>query len=149
MKLSEDEREVLLEEVAQAVEHVRAPEGKVRYGELSTAVDQGDIPDVLLDPLETLLEVALESGRIRKLHKAHGEMAALRVWWRTPKGGAIRETTTAVNEALEAIAGAELHEARLSPSGPGAYSLTLATDKGQVLIHLSRQGAKVQSVEVG
>lgn len=149
MKLAEDEREVLLEEVAQAVDHVRAPEAKVKYGELLTAVDQGEIPEDLLGPMETLLEVALESGRIRSVHKAHGEMAALRVWARTPKGRAIRETTSAVNEALESISGAELHEVSLSPSGPGAYSLTLATDRGQVLVRLSRQGAKVQSVEVG
>ena len=149
MKLAEDEREVLLEEVAQAVEHVRAPEAKVRYGELLTAVDQGEIPEDLMDPLETLLEVALESGRIRSLHKAHGEMAALRVWSRTPKGLALRETTSAVNEALEAITGAQLHEVTVSATGPGAYSLTLATDRGQVLVRLSRQGAKVQSVEVG
>jgi hypothetical protein len=149
MKLADDEREVLLEEVAQAFEHVRSPEAKVRYGELLTAVDQGEVAEELLEPLETLLEVALESGRIRKLHKAHGELAALRVWSRTPKGRALRETTTAVNEALTSIAGAELHEATLSPSGPGSYSLTLATDRGQVQIRISRQGAKVQSVEVG
>jgi len=79
LKLAEDEREVLLAEVAQALEQVRVPELNAVYGHLLTAVGAGEIPDDLLEPLETLLAVGLESGRIRSLHTAHGEMAASRV----------------------------------------------------------------------
>jgi hypothetical protein len=149
MRLADDERELLLAEVAQALDQVRAPELKVAYGELLTAVDAGEVPDELLEPLQNLLEVGLESGRIRRLHTAHGEMAANRVFSRTPQGRVIRNSVEAVNEALAALNGHELVEATLTPAGPGSYTLTVVTDQGRLLIRLGRQGATLHSVEVG
>ena len=149
MKLAEDERELLMAEVAQALDQVRSPQLKVAYGELLTAVDQSEVPDDLMEPLQTLVEVGLESGRIRRIHTAHGEMAARRVYSRTPRGRAVRASTEAVNEALKALVGQTLQELSLSPNGPGSYSLTLGTDQGKLLIRLDRAEARVQSVEVG
>ena len=149
MKLVEDERELLMAEVAQALDQVRSPQLKVAYGELLTAVDQGEVPDDLMEPLQALVEVGLESGRIRRVHTAHGEMAARRVYSRTPRGRAVRASTEAVNEALKALVGQTLQEFALSPNGPGSYSLTLGTDQGKLLIRLERAEARVQSVEVG
>ena len=149
MKLAEDEREVLLAEVAQALDQVRSPEARVAYGELLTAVDAGEVPDDLVEPLQSLLEVGLESGRIRRLHTAHGEMAAQRVFSRTPRARAVREAVSAVNEALASLAGHELHEVSVSAHGPGSYSLTLATDQGKVLVRFDRREVRVQSVEIG
>ena len=148
MKLADDERDVLMSEIAQALDQVRSPELRVAYGELLTAVDQGDVPDDALGPLETLLEIGLESGRIRKLYTAHGEMAANRVFSRTPKGRAIRETTQAVNEALRALQGQAVKEITITPAGPGNYNLSLATDQGTLLVRINRQGARLHSVEV-
>ncbi len=149
LKLQEDEREVLLAEVAQAHDQVRSPEAKRQFGELLAAVDAGEVPDELAEPLQNLLEVGLESGRIRKLHTAHGEMAAQRVFSRTPRARATRETVAAVNEALAALVGHTLNEVSMSAGAPGSYSLTLATDQGKVLVRLDRREARVHSVEVG
>jgi hypothetical protein len=149
VKLADDEREVLLAEVAQALDQVRAPELKVRYGELLTALDAGDVPDDLLEPLQALLEVGLDTGRIRHVHTAHGEMAARRVYSRTPKGKAVRATSSAVNEALKALEGQTLEEITVSPNGPGSYSVSVATSKGRVLIILDRAGAEIKSLDVG
>jgi hypothetical protein len=149
MRLAEDEREVLLAETAQALEQITVPELRVRYGELLTAVDQGEVPEELLEPLQTLLEVGLESGRIRRLHTAHGEMAAGRVYARTPAGQAARASAEAVNQALAALEGRAVREVKVGTHGPGRYSLTLATDAGTLLLRFDRQGVRLQSVEVG
>lgn len=149
MKLSEDERELLLAEVAQALDQVRSPEMKGAYGELLTAVDQGEIAEDLQEPLQNLLEIGLESGRIRKIHTAHGEMAALRVFNRTPRGRALAASASEVNEALKALEGQVLEEISVSVSGPGAFSFSVGTDQGRLLIRVNRHGVRIQSVEVG
>ena len=149
MKLAEDERDVLLAEVGQALDQVRAPELKRSYGELLTATDAGEVPEELLEPLQALLEVGLESGRIRRVHTAHGEMAALRVYGRTPKGRAVRESCEAVNAALQALEGHSIAELGVTSTAPGVYSVSVATEKGRVQIVLDRSGAEIRSLEVG
>ena len=44
--------------------------------------------------------------------------------------------------------GHRLEGATLTAIGPGAYTLSLATDEGRLTIQLDRQGARVTSVEV-
>ncbi|MFN3652443.1 MAG: hypothetical protein ACK47B_22945 [Armatimonadota bacterium] len=150
MKVNEEERALLLAEVTQALDQIRSPELRVAYGELLTALDQKqDIPEELYEPLQNLLAVGLESGRIRAVHTAHGEMAAQRVYHRTPAGRGVRESTEAVNAALQALKGQAVDEISVSPGGPGTYVLTVATDEGKLLIKLSRHGAHLQSMEVG
>ena len=100
MNLAEDERDLLMREVAEAAEQIRQPERRALYGELLTAVDAGQVPDDLMEPLQTLLEVGLESGRIRRVHSAHGEMAAARLYARTPRGRELRVAADAVNEVF-------------------------------------------------
>lgn len=136
-------------EVAQALDQIRAPELRVSYQELLTAADQGEVPEELLVPLQNLLEIGLESGRIRAVHTAHGEMAARRIFARTPRGSALRATTAAVNEALQGLSGQVLGEVTLSANGPGSYSLSVNTDQGTVLIEVDRGGARIKSLEVG
>src|SRR5579883_1234207 len=123
LKLADDERELLTAELAQALPQVRNPETQAAYADLLTAAEQGEVPAELLSPLETLLEVGLESGRIRKVHSAHGEMAALRLYQRTPRGASVRESTELVNAALRGVQGQSIEELLVSPSGPGAYTI--------------------------
>lgn len=149
MQLADDERELLLAEVAGALDQVRSPERRAAYGELLAAVDRGEIPDDLHEVLQVVLEVGLESGRIRRLHTAHGEMAARRLYSRTPGGRALREATDTVNQALRALAGRRIEELSITPQGPGAFLLSLATDDGNLLLRIDRQGVRLQSVEVG
>lgn len=149
MKLTEDERELLVTEVAQALDHVRAPDLKVTFGELLSAADAGEIPDDLMAPLESLLELGLESGRIRKVHLAHGEMAARRIYARTPKGRTAQGSAAEVNEALRALIGHTIEELSVTQPTPGSFSLTVATEHGRLLLRLDRAGVRLQSLEVG
>lgn len=149
MKLTGDERELLMTEVAQALDHVRAPEMRVTYGELLSAVDQGEIPDDLLPPLETVLEIGLQSGRVRKVHLAPGETAARRLYARTPKGRALQGATDEVNEALRALKGHVVEEVSISQPIPGSFSLLVETEHGKLQLRLDRDGVRLQSLEVG
>ena len=149
MRLADDERDLLVAEVAQALDRITVPQMRIQYGELLTAVDRGEIPEDLLEPLQRLLEVGLESGRIRRVHTAHGEMAANRIYGRTPGGRSVRASVDAVNEALAALEGHTVLECRVGAHGPGNYSVALSTDRGTILVRIDRQGARVQSVEVG
>jgi hypothetical protein len=149
MRLSPEEKDLLQVEVAEALGQVRSPEMRALYAELLEAVEAGDVPDALIEPLTSLLAVGLESGRIRRLHTAYGEMTASRMYGRTPQGQAVRASTEAVNEALKALEGHVLQEVTVSPHGPGSYSVSLGTDQGKVLLRLDRQGARIQSVDVG
>ena len=149
MKLTEEEQELLMAEVAEALDHVRAPELRVTYGELLSAADQGDLPDELMAPLETLLEVGLESGRIRKVHMAPGESTARKLYARTPKGSSKRDATESVNEALKALVGHTIQEFSISQPSPGSFSVTLETEEGKLLLRLDRQGVRLESLEVG
>jgi len=149
MKLTDDEREVLLAEIGQALDQVRSPQMQAVYGELLSAVDRSEVPDDLQEPLQNLLEIGLESGRIRKVHQADGETAALRVYRRTPRGRAIQASADAVNQALQALQGHTLEQLNVSPHGPGAYSISAVTDQGTLLVRVDRHGVRLHSVEVG
>lgn len=149
MDLAEDERDLLLAEVGQAFDQVRSPELRAAYGELLTAVDQGELPEDLMEPLQNLLEIGIESGRIRRLYTAHGEMAATRIYNRTPRGRAVRAAVEGVNESMAGLAGQTLQSLRIAPAGPGSYAVTIATDEATLQLKLDRGGARLQSVEVG
>lgn len=149
MKLTEEERELLMTEVAQALDHVTAPELRVTFGELLSAVDQGEIPDDLMPPLATLLEVGLESGRIRKVHLAPGEAAARRLYSRTPQARAAAGAAGQVNDALRALKGHVIEEISITRVNPGSFSLLLVTEHGKLQLRLDREGVRLQSLEVG
>ncbi len=149
LRLSEDERDLLRVEVADVAAHVRSDEAKAAYRALLTALDSGQIQPSLVPALQSVLEVGLESGRIRRIHTAHGEMAARRLYSRTPRGAALNASASEVNAALQSLLGGTLSEIGVSASGPGSYSLSIGTDAGRVLLRIGRGGVECQSVEVG
>lgn len=149
MTLNDEERELLRLEAAQALDQVQAPQLRALYAELQTAADLGEVPEELVPALQDLLEIGLESGRIRRVHTAQGEATGRRLWGRTPRGRGIQQSAEEVSEALQALAGRPLTFVSLSASGPASYTLTLGTDRGRLLVKLERQGARLQSLEVG
>jgi hypothetical protein len=131
------------------MEQLRNAEAREVYAELRAAVEAGEVTEGLLPPLERLLEMGLETGRIRQVHTAHGEMAALRVFQRTPKGSALKATCDAANEALQSLQGHTIEALTFSVRGPGSFSLLLETDQTTVTVHIDRHGVRVRTVEVG
>src|SRR5947207_9959251 len=118
MKIRDDERELMAEEIEAAM--LRLPEdARAGYAQLIAEVAVGEVSEGSLPLLERFVEVGLETGRIRKRHGAHAEMAAARLFQRTARGTALRETVAAANEALDALRGARVEELSFSLRGPG------------------------------
>jgi hypothetical protein len=140
------EAEVVLAEIA-VVEHAATdPERRSAYAALREAVELGSLDADRVRTLEPLLELALQTGRIRALHGPGGEQSALRLYRRPPSGVELRRTALEVTEALAALQGRELETVSLDAVGPAAYSVSLSAGGLALTIRLDRQGARVASV---
>ncbi len=149
MRLLDDERQLLLEEIDALMPQLQSAPAREAYAELRAAVEGGEISNALTPSLERLLEMGLETGRIRQVHQAPGEMAAVRVFQRTPKGAALKTACEEANAALESLRGQALEALAFAVRGPGAFTLTLNTEQAHVTVHIDRHGVRVRSVEVG
>jgi hypothetical protein len=149
MKLMADEQELLLPEITLLAKTLPDPAARQRYEDLRTAVVEGEVGDELISHLTNVLEVGLQSGRLRHLYGPEGEKTLTRLFGRTPAGAAVTEGVRAVTEALSALQNQVIQEIHLSALGPGSYSVTIDTDRCQVTLRLDRQGARIESVAVG
>ena len=100
------------------------------------------------ETLQELLEVGLQTGRLRALYGPGGERAALATYRRLPNGAAVAASAKEVSEALSALAGHELRTVSLEAVGPGAFTLSLAAGAAEITVRLDRQGARLHSVGV-
>jgi hypothetical protein len=141
VRLTGQAREVALAE-AQAV----VAAGGSAAG-LVAEVDEGEVVDEL-ETLEQVLELGLQTGRIRALYGPGGEQAALGVYRRLPHGAAVAESAREVTAALSVLEGRELGSIELRAVGPGAFALSLSADGVELSLHLDRQGARVASAGV-
>lgn len=138
--LSGEAREVALAEV-QAV-HAAAGEGK--YADLVGEVDAGEVDDVAT--LESVLELGLQSSRIRALYGPGGEQAAIATLRKLPRGRERNESAADVSTALQALVGRRLDGVSLSAVGPGAFALSIEAGGVETSIRLDRSGARIASV---
>lgn len=142
------QREVLLEELATLVVSIRDTAARSSYEELAAAVDAGEVEEGLLGRLEAFLEMALQTGRVRKFHGAEAEQSLLRLFHKTPRGAAARRATEAVNQALASLQGQMLEGALFTVQGPGVYRLGVKTDRCSLTLEIDRHGVTVESLEV-
>ena len=149
VKLTAEEQELLREEVAAFAAALPDAEARARYDALLAAVEAGDLPDETLEPLGSLLDIGLQTGRIRKVHRAAAEQKLLRLFGKTPAGAAFTQATADVNTALEQLAGQELESVRVFGRRPGDYLVMISTDRCEITLHFTPDGAGVESVAVG
>lgn len=146
IRLSADEAEIVLAELAPIEAAATDPGRRDAFATLREVVERGELDDAAAATLDPLLELALQTGRIRAIHGPAGEQAALRLYRRLPSGTALRQTAEEVSEALVALRGRELEAVSLSALGPAAYSISLSAGGVELTIRLDRQGARVASV---
>jgi hypothetical protein len=149
VRISAVEQELLVPEVISFGRALRDPDAKHRYDELRAAVEQGDVPDELAGHLGNVLEVGLQSGRLRKFYGADGEQALAKLFHRTPSGARLADAARAVTEALAPLAGQTIHDIRVSAAGPGSYRLLIDTDRCEINIRLDRSGVDIENVAIG
>lgn len=146
--LSASERELALAETQAVLAAAASEEYREQLGELEEAIVAGVLGEHDALTLEPILELALQAGRIRAVYGPPGETAALRLYRKLPRGAALQQSARDVSKALGSLHGHRLEGATLTAVGPGAYTLSLATDEGQLSVKLDRQGARISSVEV-
>ena len=146
IRLSSDETEVVLAELAPIVAAATDPARREAFAALHEAAASGELDEEAGATLDPLLELALQTGRIRAIHGPGGEQAALRLYRRLPSGTALRQSADEVSEALSALRGRELESVSLSALGPSAYSVSLSAGGLELTIRLDRQGARLASV---
>jgi hypothetical protein len=148
VRLSGEAREVALAE-AQAVRALAADDGyRARLAGLVGAASEGEVREEDAETLEELLELGLQSGRIRALYGPGGEQAALALYRRLPRGAELVESAREVSAALRALEGRELGSIELRAIGPGAFTLSVSAGELELSLRLDRQGARLSSVGV-
>jgi hypothetical protein len=148
VKLGTEAQEVALAEAQAVLAMARDADYRGRLASLQAAATEGEVAGDDAETLQELLEVGLQSGRLRALYGPGGERAALATYRRLPNGVAVAESAREVSEALRALAGQELRSVSLEAIGPGTFSLSLAAGAAEISVRLDRQGARLHSVGV-
>jgi len=146
VKLEDEAREVALGEAQAVLAMVQDDERRGRLAALLAAIGEGEVGEEDAQALEELLELGLQTGRLRALYGPGGEQAALRVYRRLPAGRELGRTAREVTEALSALEGRTLESLSIKAVGPGAYVISLGAGDLELSVRLDRQGARLASV---
>ncbi len=122
---------------------------ETRHGRLAdvvAAVDGGEIAGDDADALAELLELGLQTGRVRSVYGPEGEQAALALFRRLPLGRELTQSTRELNEALTALEGRTIDKLSVSAVGPGEYGVTISTDDYEIVLRLGRAGARLATI---
>ena len=149
MNVTAVEQELLLPEIRTFAAALHDPAARSRYHELHDSVEDGEVDGELLGHLANVLEVGLQSGRLRRFYGADGEQALARIFQRTPAGKSLADSAKSVTEALTALEGQSIADIRISAVGPGSYGLTIDTDRCQISLRLDRSGVRVENLALG
>ena len=144
--LKGEAREVALAE-AQTVQSMARDDGmRLRLAELVAAVEEGEVDGDSAELLESVLELGLQTGRIRAYYGPGGEQAALSTLRKLPRGRVRADTARDVSAALQALAGARIDAVKITAVAPGAFSLAIEADGVQASVRLDATGARLTSL---
>lgn len=146
VELRGEAREVALAEAQAVLAMVSDPARRDRLADLVAAASEGRVCGAEAQTLEELLELGLQTGRLRGLYGPSGEQAALQTYRRLPQGLALSESAEEVSRALAGLTGRRLDAASIRAIGPGSFVLSLAIEGTEVTVRLDRQGIRIASV---
>jgi hypothetical protein len=143
VRLEPAEADTVGAEAAAFARALENPASRARYERLAELAAAGDVPDDLVAPLETMLELLFNTGRV-------ANRAVLQsVFSRTPRGRHLSAAAREVNRALQTLRGQTVADVRLSASGPSLHSLVIETDRCRLTLEVDRDGARIASLEAG
>jgi hypothetical protein len=119
---------------------------RARLADVVAAVDDGRVEGDDAAALGELLELGLQTGRLRAVYGPEGEQAALSLFRRLPQGRDLSESTRELNEALETLAGRTLEKLSVHAAAPGEYGVTIAAEGFELVIRLGRSGARISTI---
>jgi hypothetical protein len=138
--------EVALGEAQAVLAMVQDDERRGRLADLVAAVGQGELAEDDAEALAELLELGLQTGRIRAQYGPGGEQAALRLFRKLPRGQELSESAREVSGALASLVGKPLTGASIEATGPGTFLVSLSTDGVELSARLDRNGVRLTSV---
>ena len=148
LELQPNEQEILAQDVPAFARTLKDPASRERYALLAEAVETGSVPAELHGPLETMLELALQTKAIRNRHGPDAERALADLYFRTGRGAAQRQAARDVTRALEALVGQTIEKIAVT-AGPGRHTIAINTDRAHLTLSVDRGGVRVDRVEVG
>jgi hypothetical protein len=146
--LEGDAADVALGEAQAVFAMVQDERRRGRLADLIAAVQEGELGDDEAQALEEIVELGLQTGRIRGVYGPEGEQAALKTYRKLPRGRELAASAGEVTEALSALEGKPLQRVSVQSVGPGAWLLTLATEALELSVRLDRSGARIHTVGV-
>jgi hypothetical protein len=146
LALKGEAREVALAEAQTVQAMARDETMRGRIAELVAAVDDGEVGEEAAELLESVLELGLQTGRIRAYYGPGGEQAALSTLRKLPRGRLRTDTARDVSAALQALAGARIEAVKITAVAPGAFSLAIEADGVQAAVRLDATGARLTSL---
>jgi hypothetical protein len=145
-ELNGEAREVALAEVQAVLALARDDDRRAQLAELAAGVDAGEVDGDPEELLESVLELALQTGRIRAFYGPGGEQATLATLRRLPRGRVRSDSARDVSKALQALAGKQLDAVKIAAVAPGAFTLSIEADGFEASVRLDQSGARIQSV---
>src|SRR5437763_14862826 len=146
LALRGEAREVVLAEVQAVRAHAQDEQMRHRLADLAAAVDAGEIDGDAAELLESVLELGLQTGRVRAYYGPGGEQAALSTLRRLPRGRARSASTQEVSAALGALHGAQIDAVKIAAVAPGAFTVTIEAGGFEASVRLDGNGARLTSL---
>ena len=144
--LKGEAREVALAEAQTVQSMARDDAMRSRLAELVSAVGDGDVDGDSAELLESVLELGLQTGRIRAYYGPGGEQAALSTLRKLPRGKVRSQSTREVSAALEALAGSTIDAVKIAAVAPGAFTLSIEAGGVRASVRLDGNGARLTSL---
>jgi hypothetical protein len=148
LALTKEEQEFLLSEL-EAVLPALGGERREAYQALLESAGSGQVPAQQVPLVESVVGLALDTGRARRVHRAEGERVLTELFRRTPKGRELAEALAGVNRALGTLRGQRLRSIRVGVRTVGIFTVTVETELAEVGLSLARSGVAVEHVAVG
>ena len=148
LKLDTLQRDILIPQIQAFIDATSDAAARASYDALKAAVESMEVAGEHQGRLGAIVEVALQSGRIRRLFGPGAELSLNALFQKTPRGRQIAESLRELNTALAKLKGDTVEEVNAAVRGPGAWALTVKTSGCQIIIRFEPDGVRVESLEV-
>ena len=142
------QRDILIPQIQAFLEATSDPQAREVYLALKLAIESQEVPADLQPRLGAIVEVALTSGRVRRLFGPGAELSLNALFMKTPRGREVAQSLAELNKALATLKGQTVEQITSTQRSPGTYSLTLKTSGCQIIIRFEQAGVRVESLEV-
>ena len=142
------QHDILIPQIEAFLDATNDPQAREVYLALKTAIESLEVPADLQLRLGAIVEVALTSGRVRRLFGPGAELSLNALFLKTPRGREVAQSLAELNKALATLKGQTVEQITSSQRSPGAYALTVKTSGCQIVIGFEQAGVRVESLEL-